>query len=298
MFDDEQPFRFRGPDGLELTGHVWSGAESPRLPELLFSPGNGFPMQVYRPALEGLPADAVVHAINHRGHGGSEVPGQLSDWDGLLADLRAYVEQRMHAPVILAGHSMGSMLALRLAAEAPALAAGLLLLEPPLHERRGKPRATRTPEHEAFIERSRNRRDTWASREEAAAWFAGSVGYRQWSPEARAAFVAEGLVEAPDGSVRLATPPWLEAALYETVPQQTVYQWAEQVRCPTVLLRGLESWAAPAEVMEDLADALPVAVVLPVPGTHTFPMEHPAETGHSVTKALRILRGETGLAAT
>jgi pimeloyl-ACP methyl ester carboxylesterase len=299
MFAEERPLRFRGPDGLELATLRWSGAAPARPPELLFSPGNGFPVQVYRPALEALPADAVVHAINHRGHGASQPPERVENWDGLLADLRAYVEQHMRPPVILAGHSMGAMLALRLAAEAPALAAGLLLLEPPLRLRPGEqPTPERLALMRAFIERARNRRDGWPSRAEAAAWFAGSVGYRLWDAAAREAFVAEGLRDAPEGGVRLATPPWLEAVLYETVPRQELYDWAARVRCPAVLLRGLASEAASAEVMEALADALPVAVVLPAPGGHSFPMEHPAETGRLLAQGLRILRGETGLAPT
>jgi pimeloyl-ACP methyl ester carboxylesterase len=82
------------------------------------------------------------------------------------------------------------------------------------------------------------------------------------------------------------------------VPRQEMYAWADAARCPAVLLRGLESEAAPQAAIEELAEALPVAVVLPVPGGHTFPMQHPAETGRRSAEALRILRGETGLAAT
>lgn len=298
MFNDEQPVRFRGPEGLSLTGVRWVGAAPPSAPEVLFTPGNGFPVQAYRPALEALAPEAVVHGLNHRGHGGSDVPTRVENWDGLVADLRAYVEEHMRPPVILAGHSMGAMLALRLAAETPALAAGLLMLEPPLRVARGEALPPEVLEFmHAFIERARNRRDGWADRAEAAAWLAGSIGYRLWNEQSRAAFVAEGLVPGPDGSVRLATPPWLEAALYETVPRQEVYGWADQARCAGVILRGLDSTAATVASMGSLADALPVAAVLPVPGSHTFPMEQPAETGLRAVEALHLLRGETGLAA-
>ena len=54
MLSEERPLRFRGPEGLELTGVCWSGAEPARGPELLFTPGNGFPVQVYREVLAGL----------------------------------------------------------------------------------------------------------------------------------------------------------------------------------------------------------------------------------------------------
>jgi pimeloyl-ACP methyl ester carboxylesterase len=294
----ETPLRFRGPDGLALTGFVWPAAPPKRAPALLFTPGNGFAVQAYRPALAGLPADVAVHALNHRGHGGSEVPAALRDWDGMLADLRAYVEQHMAAPAILAGHSMGAMLSLRLAAEAPALVAGLLLLEPPLRFRRGEPLTPEQAElRDAFIERARNRRDRWASRAEAAAWFRGSVVYRLWDERAREGFVAAGLAAAPEG-VALACPPWLEAACYETVPQQELYAWADAARCPALLLRGLDSPIANVPAFEELAAALPVCALLPVPGGHAFPLEHPRETGLRLAEGLRLLRGETGLALT
>ena len=321
----ERPLRFRGPEGHALSGVLRPAEASPEAgaaegagasgeanveapgPAVLFAPGNGFPVQAYGPALAGLPPDVTVHALDPRSLGPAAAAAagngaalaRLSDWGALLADLRAYVEQRMQPPVILAGHSMGAMLALRLAAEAPALVAGLLLLEPPLRVRRGQPLSPEAAAGgRAFVERTRGRRAAWAAREEAAAWFAGSVSYRLWHAEARAAFVAHGLVAAPQGGVRLATPPELEAALYETVPRQELFAWAARARCAGVLLRGRESAAADVAALEELADALPVGVVIPVPGSHAFPMEHPAETGLRMAAALRLLRGETGLALT
>lgn len=295
----EQPLRVQGAAGAALTGFLWPAESATGTPPLVFSPGNGFPVQAYRPALAALPPDVTLHALNPQGHGGSTTPERIENWDGLLADLRAYVETCAGPPAILVGHSMGAMLSLRLAAEAPALVAGLLLLEPPLRLERGQ---ALPPEEvgprRAFIDRARNRRDTWESRAAAAEWFAGSVVYRLWDAGARAAFVEHALVEQPGGAVRLATPPWLEADLYETVPQQELYEWAGAARCPAVLYRGLDSVAASVAAFETLADALPVATVWPVPGTHTFPMEHPAETARALAAGLRLLHGETGLAAT
>ncbi len=309
----ERPLRFRGPQGHELSG-VLRPAEEPEdaeaaggAPAVLFAPGNGFPVQVYGPALAGLPPEVAVHALNPRSlgpaaaaaAGNAAALARLSDWGALLADLRAYVEQRMQPPVILAGHSLGALLSLRLAAEAPALVAGLQLLEPPQRVRRGQPLAPEAAANgRAFIERTRGRRAAWASREEAAAWFAGSVGYRLWHAEARAAFVSEGLVDALEGGVRLATPPELEAVFYESGPRQELFAWADRARCAAVLLRGADSAAVDVAALEELADALPVAAVIPVPGSHTFPMEQPAETGRRMAAALRLLRGETGLALT
>lgn len=295
------PIRFSGPDGLTLTGLARPAAPGSAegaapAPPLVFTPGTGFCVEAYGDLLAALPADTAVHALNYRGHGGSGVAALASDWEGLVADVRAYVERELGVPAILSGHSMGAMVSLRLAAEAPDLVAGLLLLEPPIHLRRGEPpsgdwEAARA----AFIERARNRRAEWPSREEAAKWFEGSVLFRLWTPGCRAGFVAAGLRETEAGTVRLATPPELEADIYATVPGQPLFDYAAQARCAGVVLRGTESPTVSTEALEDIAAALPVGVVVPVPGTHTFPMEHPRETALRMAEALRLLRGETGL---
>lgn len=298
------PFRFSGPDGVTLTGlarpaaAAASGDAGPP-PPLVFMPGTGFCVEAYGDLLAALPEDTAVHALNYRGHGGSDVPALRADWDGVVADVRAYVERELGVPAILSGHSMGAMVSLRLAAEAPELVAGLLLLEPPIHVRQGEePPEDWETARAAFIERARNRRAEWPSREEAAKWFEGSVLYRLWTPGSRAGFVADGLRDTEAGTVRLATPPELEADYYVTVPSQPLYEYAAQARCTGVLLRGTESPVVPTEALEDIAAALPVGAVLPVPGTHTFPMEHPQETALRMAEALRLLRGETGLNVT
>jgi pimeloyl-ACP methyl ester carboxylesterase len=240
-----------------------------------------------------------LHALNSRGHGGSDAPASYPNWDGPLSDLRAYVRATFSAPVFLAGHSFGASLSLRLAAESPELVAGLLLLEPLLVAGRNE---TWPPSTEGYmaelIARTRERRDGWADRAEALAWLRTRAAYRDWAPEALRAFVASGLVDGAGGGVRLACPPWLEAEGYATLPGPVMHDWVRKVRVPTVILRAEGSPVVSPQALEEVLAAIPVAVRMNVKGSHSFPMEHPRAAGEALALGMDILlRARDGAAA-
>ncbi len=298
MSRESQPFTFQSSDGLTLEGVRLGGSQdaegggaSAALP-LVFTPGNGFPVQTYQEVL--LPLPGTVWALNPRGMGSSQDPSSFTDWTAMGEELRAFVEQRLEPPVLLGGHSMGAKLSLWLAARAPHLVAGLLMLDPIVLTRPGGPPMPAPQINgRTIIDVTRTRRERWPSREEAMETLRASRGYRNWSPAAFAAFCGHGLLDDERGGVRLACPAWLEATIYETVPREVLYEWAEQVRCPVVILRGKTSLESVRDFVEELAGTMPIATVMAVKGPHAFPMEFPRETGRAMRAALRILRGET-----
>jgi len=283
-------FDFRTPAGLTLRGEMWGAGSR----DFVFTHGNGFTAQTYAPALAPIAPRVRVHGVNLRGHGGSGCPAEFPDWNGPYDDLVAYLRERCAAPAILAGHSYGATLSLRVAAEHPELVGGLVLLEPLVLAGRHDDWGMRDGERSrAMIARAAERRSHWASREEAAAWLRARGAYQGWAEPAFAAFVATALVPAEDGGVQLACPPWLEARGYMTLPDAIVFRWADAIRVPTAFLRGARSF--PGAALEDLARAIAISVVMTVPGTHTFPMEHPAGTGRAVAAGLDlVLRAEGG----
>ncbi len=284
------PFAFLAPAGLTLRGELWG--EGSR--DFVFTHGNGFTAQSYGPALAPLASRVRVHGVNLRGHGGSDIPADFPDWDGPYADLVAYLRERCAIPALVAGHSYGATLSLRLAAEHPELVAGLLLLEPLiLWGRRDDWAAQDSERSRNMIANTEQRRGHWPSREEAAEWLRARGSYQAWAESAFAAFVATALVPAPDGGVQLACPPWLEARGYATLPDAIVFHWADRIKAPAVFLRGRQSF--PGGPLEELARAIPISVVMSLNGTHTFPMEHPAEAGRALAAGLDLLlRAEGG----
>lgn len=295
---ESQPFTFQAPDGFEVGGVRLGGGKDaeagggPAAPPLVFTPGNGFPVQIYQEIL--LPLPGTVWAFNPRGMGSSQAPSSFTDWTAMGEELRAFVEERLEPPVLLGGHSMGAKLSLWLAAQAPHLVAGLLMLDPIVLTRPGRPPMLPPKINgRTIIDVTRTRREQWPSREEAVETLRASRGYRNWSPRAFAAFCEHGLLDDGRGGVRLACPAWLEATIYETVPREVLYEWAGQVRCPVVILRGMTSLESVREFVEELAGTMPIATVMAVKGPHAFPMEFPRETGMAMLAAMRILRGET-----
>ena len=291
MTPNPVPFVFRTPAGLSLRGVTWG--EGGR--DLVFTHGNGFTAQCYAPILAPLSARVRVHGVNLRGHGGSDVPPDFPDWDGPYADLVAYLQERCAAPAILAGHSYGATLSLRLAAEHPELVGGLLLLEPLVRgpRRAAWPSLDSGPWRE-FIQRAAERRDRWARRAEAAQWLRQRGSYAAWVAAPFAAFVESGLADLPEGGVRLACPPWLEARIYLTPPEKELFDWAERIRQPAVFIRGKDSIPVDAQGLAELAALIPISVVMTARGTHTFPMEHPDEAGRAVSAALDVLLRSMG----
>ena len=83
--------------------------------------------------LEVFPADAgwQCHALESRGHGGSEI-GAMEELSirRFTEDAAAYLETLDRGPAVIGGISMGAAIALRLTAERPDLAAGLVLGRP------------------------------------------------------------------------------------------------------------------------------------------------------------------------
>lgn len=329
-------FRFAHSGGNVLTGMIFDRGASndgalnnngllnhaaPKanpMPEVMFSPGNGFPVQIYEALFSRLEFPGQVHALNIRGFGGSAVPSEFPGWEPLKADVRAYVAQNLSPPVILVGHSLGAMLCLQVAAESPGLVTGLVLMEPIARGRRGDPwPKARLGDGRSLIGLTRVRRNHWPSREEAAKFFSANESYRDWHPEALEAFLSHGLTGfredgaeedgtgeggngrdgAGRGGLRLACPPWLEAGFYELEPGDMLFQWAESCQCPAVLMMGADSVVVHAGGMEDLARAFGVGTLITLPGGHTFPMGHPLATARALDRALAMLGGEVGPAA-
>lgn len=120
----------------------WSAANEPRA-VVLISHGLGEHSRRYEHVAAALTADNLdVYAPDHIGHGKS--PGKpayidrFSDLTSGVSELRDHI-RRHHAglPVILIGHSMGGLIAIRLALGAHADYAGLILTGPLL----GQPEA-------------------------------------------------------------------------------------------------------------------------------------------------------------
>ncbi|KAJ7724481.1 Alpha/beta hydrolase family-domain-containing protein [Mycena maculata] len=135
--------------------------------------------------------------------------------ESALRKVRGFPERRLLA----AGHSFGGCSCTWAALTHPRLFTALTLVDPVL-VRFGPAINPKDPNGPALIGGAISRRDSWASREEAAASFAASPFFAAWDPRVLAAYVAHGLtpVSASSSAVRLAMPPLQEALVFAGTP--------------------------------------------------------------------------------
>ncbi|MEJ3659333.1 alpha/beta fold hydrolase [Actinomycetes bacterium KLBMP 9759] len=81
--------------------------------------------------MPGLAADRPVVAYDHRGHGGSTAFGDAAAYtlEALSADLEAVLDEQRADRVDVVGHSMGGLLAMRLALARPDAVRSLVLMD-------------------------------------------------------------------------------------------------------------------------------------------------------------------------
>ncbi|HMQ29739.1 MAG TPA: alpha/beta hydrolase [Chloroflexaceae bacterium] len=122
-------YRTTEPDGVTIH---YAEAPGPG-PALVLLHGSTGSHTAFVPFMVDLERHAHVYALDLRGHGRSgRAPSayQLPDYG---QDVRAFVEQLAGEPAFVAGHSLGGLIAVWLAAHAPDHVRGILLEDPPLY---------------------------------------------------------------------------------------------------------------------------------------------------------------------
>jgi pimeloyl-ACP methyl ester carboxylesterase len=201
-----------------------------------------------------------VTALDFRGHGDSDFPEQLRA-GAFSDDLDATLEHLSAPDAILVGHSLGAHVALEHAARS-AHTPALILLELTRGASRSRERATMlalTLGH------------SYPSREEAIRRFRFLPRAAHADGEMRRRIAAHSVRQEPDGRFGfkfdprwLGVPPWGRPVL-------------ENVRCPTLLLRGEESALLTREGALEIVSEIPNAQLVEIPGAgHHVHVDQPA----------------------
>lgn len=209
------------PDGT-VAALAWDGPHA-RAPHILFLHATGMCAAVYADLLAPLAARYRITAIDARGHGHTRLPVTETE---IPADWRLYARDLVHViatlgngPLLLAGHSFGATVCFEVAIATPGLASAVLLLDPAFIPFADAPayRALRDSGGDPpniMAERAARRSGHFPSRPAARAAWAGRGVFAGWPDAALDAYVAHGMVEDADGSVRLACTPMWEATSF------------------------------------------------------------------------------------
>ena len=246
---------------------------------------NGFCAGTYSPFVANLCPALHVTASDIRGHGDSAAieADRIVHWNVFAEDLKETVEGIMAPPVIGMGHSLGAVATYMAGATYPDLFSALVLMDPVVLPRRllwaiwlmkKLGLAAAIP----LARGARRRRRTFRDRKEAFARFAAGRGiFKSWSPEFIDAYLECGLLEKDDTTAVLKCDPETEARIFESVPLD-IWDYADRIRCPVLLVRGNFSEAFAPGPARELARKISGCRLATIDGAgHFIPMEKPRE---------------------
>jgi len=87
----------------------------------------------YEQLLPSISAHCHVYALDLRGHGDSSKPDDLYQTEAYASDVIKFISEVIKEPVSLAGHSLGGLVTVQVAASEPQLIHRILLEDPPLY---------------------------------------------------------------------------------------------------------------------------------------------------------------------
>ncbi len=245
------------PQGHRLHLLEW-GPEA--APAVLFLHGAAQHAGAWEPVAERMAARGHrALALDARGHGASDHAPPY-DEAGYASDVVAAIET-IGAPVALVGHSTGSLVAMRVAAEHPAFVRAAMFIDidpqPPERQRARLQEAGSKPAR---------RFDSFDN------LLAGVARILPGVDEATARRFAERAYErAEDGTFT------------QRLDQRTLAEWPQfdqrpllpSIACPALIVRGRESAVASDEATAEAVRLLPRGTSAVLPGAHLLHMQHP-----------------------
>ncbi|MFC9794292.1 alpha/beta fold hydrolase [Streptomyces sp. NPDC057695] len=271
-----------GADGVRLAAWDFTPGAAPQAgPGVLLLHGLMGHAAHWSPAVERLAAAAAhpdaaagsAHrprtvALDQRGHGHSDKPPTASfTREAYVADAAAAVEQLGLGPVTLIGHSMGALTAWQLAAERPDLVHALVICDM-------RASALGAASQREWRDWFRGWPAPFPSLDAVRRWFGEDDPWVERPNPARGAFFAEVMTEHPDGWRPVFDPEQMLTSR-ETWVHDAHWESLAQVRCPTLVVRGLDGELGRAEAQE-MVRVLPHGAYAEIPDAgHLLHYEHP-----------------------
>ena len=271
-----------------------------RGPVIHWAPATGFPAETYRPIYEAFADRYRLVTMPPRAlwPGIGAPPDAPGSWEEYAVDVDAGLTEHGVTNAILVGHSFGGVASMVAAVRNPGRYRALVMLDPTLlpepvlvQFRAAKATGWQRPMPHPLARRARERRNEFATRDEAFAAWRGRKLFADWSDAALWRYVESGLRPAGAGFELRWSPAW-EAHDYESIYTEG---WSEVARIPAglpvLVINGGTSDTFGAESVARFKGLAPGAVMETVPGFgHLFPQAAPGETAERIGEWLAGLR--------
>ena len=258
---------FDGSDGAPVALHDLGG----RGRTALFVHATGFHGHVWAPVAALLGDRLAAWAVDLRGHGDSPAATRPTEWAGFGRDV-VTATRRLGRPLLGVGHSLGAAALLMAELAEPGTFDELVLYEPALPT----PGGVDAEAQAVLVARTRNRRATFASRDEAKANFAAKPPTSALAADVLRQYVEHGFVEdAGTGTLTIKCAPDREAAIYAAAGGSALWAQLRPLTCRVTLVGGTGSGELHERSNAHAAERLGVPVTTLAGIGHFGPMESP-----------------------
>ncbi len=224
-----------------------------------------------------------IYALDQRGHGLTVAEAdhkKLNSWKQFSKEAISFLNSLGLESVELIGHSMGGIVASEIASQLKFKIKNLIMLEPVLYY---APKDVMKLKLKKFLQFSdfsasnksssaRQRRNNFASFEEAIEHFTGRAMFVSWPEESIKNYLEGGLVKR-EGSFFLSCNPAWEAKTFETVTFDT-YRFLTKATCPVLIIRGDKETSTFTEEAKKALSKKNNIIIEEYKGTHFLPIEN------------------------
>jgi len=260
---------------------------------IFFFHATGFNAETYIPFFlklnELLDNQYSIYALDQRGHGLSEataIPSELSSWNTYFIDGNNFVSKFSSSENVLMGHSMGGVVAARLAYDFEDKVSKSILIDPVLQLQSLKFQIPffnisnktfisllsffKKNRASEMISNAKKRRSIFADKEEIFNHYQGRGAFTNWPEESLKAYINGG-VRTENNQINLSCDPEWEAKTF-AVSYAARTNFIKKINRETYVPYASNGSTLSAEV-KDLLSSNPNYFFEKIDGSHFFPME-------------------------
>ena len=270
----------------ESFSYLFFEGSSPQNP-IIFFHATGLNAATYLNLLtkifEDFDGERSIYAFDQRGHGLSEAEAdhtKLKSWKQFSKEAISFLNSLDHESVDLMGHSMGGIVASEVASQLKLKVQNLIMLEPVLYY---APKDVIKLKLKNFLKfddlsasnkssSAKQRRNNFASFEEAMEHFTGRAMFASWPEESIMNYLEGGLVKK-EGSFFLSCDPAWEAKTFETVTFDT-FRFLKKATCPVLIIRGDKETSTFTDEAKNALLNKDRILIEEYKGTHFLPIEN------------------------